>query len=252
MPRTLIAGNWKMNGLRADLAEIGKVAAGLPHEAGEVEILLCLPATLVHEGARQAAGTALRIGGQTCHTHEKGAFTGDVSARMLADAGASHVILGHSERRTAHGETSALVAAQARAALDAGLKVIICVGETLGEREAGNAMEVIAGQVDASLPEGVDSAFLVMAYEPVWAIGTGHVASVEQIAEAHGLIRSRLEAAFAARAADIPILYGGSMNPANAAGILAADNVNGGLIGGASLKAEDFLKICHLASAQPV
>lgn len=250
MARTLIAGNWKMNGLRADLEEV-RAVAGAPEAAGtRIDVLLCLPATLLREACVLAQGTALRLGGQTCHTAVKGAYTGDVSAHMLADAGASHVILGHSERRSVHGETSAMIAAQAEAALGAGLKAIICVGETLAEREGGQVLDVIAGQLGASIPEMASPGELVIAYEPVWAIGTGHVAGPVQIAEVHGLIRQHLRDRFGEAGSDIAILYGGSMNPANAAEILAVENVNGGLVGGASLRAVDFLQICAHAERQ--
>lgn len=232
-----------MNGLKASLAEIRTVAAELGAEGGPAEALLCVPATLVALAAEAARESALMIGGETCHTEERGAFTGDISAEMLADAGASHVIVGHSERRTVHGETNEQVAAQAAAALRAGLTPIICIGESLAQREAGETLDVVSSQIAGSLPDGAAAADLAIAYEPIWAIGTGRVASVEQIDEVHRAIRGNLAGRFGDGAADIPLLYGGSMKPDNAGEILAVADVNGGLIGGASLKAADFLAI---------
>jgi triosephosphate isomerase (TIM) len=243
MARTLIAGNWKMNGLRASLVEITAIAAGVTPAKENVEALICVPATLLSQAANQASGTALKIGGETCHTSEKGAHTGDISAEMLADAGASHVIVGHSERRADHGETSEMVAAQAAAALRAGITPIICIGETATERDSGKAVEVVTNMLRGSLPVGAAPASLVIAYEPVWAIGTGNVATVEAVDEMHTALRSCLNGVFGADAELIPILYGGSMKPDNAADLLAVKDVNGGLIGGASLKAVDFLSI---------
>jgi len=243
MPRTLIAGNWKMNGLRSSLAEILAIAAGVTPAKENVEALICVPATLLMQAAGHAEGTGLKIGGETCHPNEKGAHTGDVSAEMLADAGASHVIVGHSERRADHGETDAIVAAQAAAAVRAGLTPIICVGETEAERDSGKAIEVVVSMLKGSLPEGVPAANIIIAYEPVWAIGTGKVATVEAVEEMHTAIRAALIGVYGGDAELIPILYGGSMKPDNAAGLLAVKDVNGGLIGGASLKAADFLAI---------
>ena len=243
MSRTLIAGNWKMNGLRASLGEIEAIAAGVTPAKANVEALICVPATLLAAAAETAKGTGLMIGGETCHAVESGAHTGDVSAPMLADAGASHVIVGHSERRADHGETSEIVAAQAAAALKAGLTPIICVGETAEERDTGKAVEVVVGMLRASLPEGAAASSLVIAYEPVWAIGTGNVATVEAVDEMHTALRAALTDIYGADAAQLPILYGGSMKPGNAADLLAVRDVNGGLIGGASLKAADFLAI---------
>jgi triosephosphate isomerase (TIM) len=247
MSRVLIAGNWKMNGLKASLSQVQAVAAAVGSGHADVTALLCLPATLVAAGRQSAGATALRIGGQTCHHNVKGAHTGDISAQMLADAGASHVIVGHSERRADHGERDALVSAQASAALAASLVAIICVGESLAEREAGRTLERIESQLAGSIPDSAGAADFVIAYEPIWAIGTGKVASTGQIAEVHGAIRAWLSGRFGASGGETLILYGGSMNPANAAEILAVDNVNGGLIGGASLKAEDFLSIYRAA-----
>ena len=248
MPRTLIAGNWKMNGLVADLAQLEQVAAAVVASAEGPEVLLCLPATLIHAGAGKSTSSGLKIGGETCHAKAKGAHTGDISAEMLKDAGASYVIVGHSERRADHSESDKTVSGQASAALRAGLTPIICVGETLEQRDAGQVSEVITGQILGSIPADASPGSIVVAYEPVWAIGTGRVANVEQIGEAHMLIRDLLLQRFGTAGNETRILYGGSMNPTNAAEILAVTNVNGGLIGGASLKAEDFLAICRLAA----
>lgn len=252
MNRKLIAGNWKMNGLRADLPTIREVAAAVGVSAGGGDILLCVPATLLSDAAREAAGSSLSVGGQTCHSAEKGAFTGDISARMLRDLGASHVIVGHSERRTAYGETDEIVASQARAAVNAGLTPILCIGETLGERTAGETLQVIEGQLTGSLSGLESPSSLVLAYEPLWAIGTGTVATAAQIAEVHAFIRSFLMARYGEAGTGVRILYGGSLNPANAAEILPIPEVDGGLIGGASLKAADFLAIYTTACALTV
>lgn len=246
MPTKLAAGNWKMNGLGDSLAEIDALAAA--HPAPGCDLLICPPATLISRMAGRVSGTGLRVGGQDCHDATSGAHTGDISARMLADAGASHVILGHSERRADHGESDALVAAKAAAAAAAGLLPIICVGETLDEREAGDALSVVGGQLAGSVPR--DLTALVIAYEPVWAIGTGKVPTTDQIGEVHGFIRSELskmDAAFSA--ADTPILYGGSVKPENAAEIFAVADVDGALVGGASLKAQDFSGIIEALGA---
>ncbi|WP_323042275.1 triose-phosphate isomerase [Gemmobacter sp.] len=239
MARRLVAGNWKMHGLGADLAEVAAVAAA---PAAGCEVLLCLPATLLHRGAALAQGR-IALGGQDCHRAGQGAHTGDISAAMLADAGATHVILGHSERRADHAETDAMVAAKAQAAQGAGLVAVVCLGETLGDRDAGRTLEVVAAQLAGSVPEGVDLARLVLAYEPVWAIGTGRTPTEAQIAEVHGALRAGLAARFGAAAADVPLLYGGSVKPGNAAAIFAVPDVDGALVGGASLKAAEFLAI---------
>ena len=242
MTRTLIAGNWKMNGLKSSLGEIRDAAAGVGQGKAGVEALLCVPATLLTLAAEAAHGSALRVGGETCHAAESGAHTGDVSAEMLADAGATHVIVGHSERRTDHAESNEIVAAQAAAALRASLTPSI--GESLDQRKAGETLEFVASQIAGSIPDGATAEQIVIAYEPIWAIGTGEVATPDQIDEVHTAIRTRLTERFGAEAADlIPLLYGGSMKPGNAAEILAVKDVNGGLIGGASLKAADFLAI---------
>ncbi len=236
--RKLAAGNWKMNGTSAALAEIDALAEA--HPAPGCEVLICPPATLIHRAAQRAQGTAIAIGGQDCHHEPFGAHTGDIAAGMLTDAGASHVILGHSERRADHGETDELVHAKCEAALRAGLVAIVCVGETLAEREAGRTLEVVGRQVTGSLPDGASAAQVVVAYEPVWAIGTGHVPTMEQIGEVHGHIRALLAARFGAEGKGMRILYGGSVKPSNAAEIFAVAEVDGALVGGASLKAADF------------
>lgn len=240
-PTPLIAGNWKMNGLSASLAEAEAVAAGLGSTRARVAI--CPPATLVHRMAQVLSGAAVLIGGQDHRAEESGAYTGDVSAEMLADAGARLVILGHSERRAGYGESDALVADKVRAALRAGLEPIICVGETLEERKAGRALEVVTTQVKGSLPTELIGKTFSVAYEPVWAIGTGLTPTTPEIEEVHRAIRATLVEMFGEAGRAVPILYGGSVKPGNAAEILHASEVGGALVGGASLKAEDFLGI---------
>lgn len=241
MRRKLAAGNWKMNGLTADLAEAEALSDAHPDPT--CEVLLCTPATLLSRVSDVLIGTRVALGGQDCHSARSGAHTGDVSAEMLADAGASHVILGHSERRADHGETDAQVAAKARAAHAAGLTAVICLGETEGQRNAGDTLAVIAAQLAGSLPETATAANTVIAYEPVWAIGTGRTPTAEQIAEVHGFLRSRLTVTLPDQAAGIRLLYGGSVKPGNAAEIFAIPEVDGALVGGASLKAADFSAI---------
>lgn len=247
MTRTLIAGNWKMNGLKAALGEIEAVTNGVGSGTDGVDALLCLPATLISLAAEKASGSALSIGGETCHTAEIGAHTGDISAEMLADVGADYVIVGHSERRADHNESDSVVQSQAQAAARAGIVPIICIGESLEEREAGQTLDRMTSQLNGSVPSDADPAKLVIAYEPIWAIGTGKVADTEQIGEVHGAIRDWLVGKFSSAGETISILYGGSMKPGNAAEILAVKDVNGGLIGGASLKADDFLSIYSAA-----
>ncbi len=236
----LIAGNWKMNGLNSAIAELdAMIAAPTSPAAG---LLVCPPATLLAAFAERAKGSAVGIGAQDCHWEVSGAHTGDLSAEMLADAGATHIIVGHSERRADHGETDAIVRRKAEAVARAGLTAILCIGETLEQRDAGQTLEVIARQLEGSVP-AIDR--LVIAYEPVWAIGTGRTPTVEQVAEVH--------AAIAARMGGVQILYGGSVKPSNAAELLAVPHVGGALVGGASLKAADFLGIAAataLAGAQ--
>lgn len=245
--RKLAAGNWKMNGSKAALAEVRALLASLP-EPG-CDVLLCPPATLIAAMADLAQGSALRVGAQDCHPKVSGAHTGDLSAAMLADAGATHVILGHSERRADHGETDALVQAKADAAQAAGLVAIVCLGETEAQRDGGETLAVIGAQLDGSVPARSTAANLVIAYEPVWAIGTGRTPTLAQIAEVHGFLRTRLAARIGAAAADVPLLYGGSVKPGNAAEIFAVPDVDGALVGGASLKAADFAPIVAALSA---
>ena len=249
MARTLIAGNWKMNGSKDSVAEFEAMISQLEDLPEVADCLVCPPAILLPLFNEVARGR-IRLGGQTCHSEMCGAFTGDLSAEVLAEFGASHVIVGHSERRSMHGETDEIVASQALAAERAGLVPIICVGESLPEREAGLALNIVARQLANSIPnfEKEDQVFVV-AYEPIWAIGTGEVATPPQIAEVHGEMRRLLIERFGDRAASIPLLYGGSMKPGNAAEILSIPDVNGGLIGGASLKASDFMAIYAAASA---
>jgi triosephosphate isomerase len=241
--RPLVAGNWKMNGLGASLGEARQIAAAAPG-AGGPRVALCPPATLLQRLV-QAVGGAIEVGGQDCHPNAGGAFTGDISAEMLADAGATLVILGHSERRTLHGESDAVVRDKVLAALRAGLEPIVCVGETLAEREAGQTLEVIARQLAGSLPDELSGRAFSIAYEPVWAIGTGLTPTSEQIVEVHVRIRGEL----GGRGASAPILYGGSVKAGNAVEILALAEVGGALVGGASLKAADFLPIVQAAPA---
>ncbi|MDO9432426.1 MAG: triose-phosphate isomerase [Phenylobacterium sp.] len=242
-PTPLIAGNWKMNGLAASLSEAQAVAAAIG--GAKARVAICPPATLVARAASAVNGTALLLGGQDCRAEISGAFTGDVSAEMLADAGASLVILGHSERRAGYGETDSLVAAKVEAALRAGLEPIICVGETLEERKAGKALEIVTGQVRGSLPASLAGKAFSVAYEPVWAIGTGLTPTTPEIEEIHIAIRATLVEVFGDHGKTPPILYGGSVKPSNANEILHAAEVGGALVGGASLKAEDFLGIIN-------
>jgi triosephosphate isomerase len=247
--RPLIAGNWKMNGTSASLAEIEKVAAAVKAAPPPADVLICPPTTLIERAAKTAAGR-IAIGGQDCHTEISGAFTGDVSAEMLKDAGASAVIVGHSERRQYHHETDAMVAAKAKAAWRAGLTAIICIGETEDQRAENNALHVCSSQIAGSVPEGAVGANTAVAYEPIWAIGTGKTASSSDIAQMHGHIRKDLVRRLGDAGNTIRILYGGSMKPSNAAEILAIRDVSGGLIGGASLKSEDFEAIFSAVAAK--
>lgn len=239
----MIAGNWKMNGLGASLTEAEALSAALASESAACRVALCPPATLIARLAGAVAGGAVEVGGQDCHAEASGAFTGSISAGMLADAGASLVILGHSERRAGFGETDADVAAKVEAALAAGLEPIICVGETLQQREAGDAVAVVSSQVSGSLPASLSGKPFAVAYEPVWAIGTGLTPTLEQIEEVHAAVRAAMVARLGEGGRVAPILYGGSVKPSNAAEILAVAEVGGALVGGASLKAEDFLGI---------
>jgi triosephosphate isomerase len=242
--RPLVAGNWKMNGLNASAAQLDKIVAGAAKLPPNVDILVCPPFTLVAGFAVRARGTRVAIGGQDCHAQVSGPHTGDVSAEMLADAQASAVIVGHSERRGEHHETDAEVRAKALAARRAGLFAIVCVGETRAERDAGKARDVVGAQLDGSLPDG--PADFVVAYEPVWAIGTGLTPTPGDVGDTHGFIRQRLAARYGQAADAIRILYGGSVKAANAKELLAVDNVDGTLVGGASLNAEEFLAIASV------
>lgn len=240
--RPLIAGNWKMNGLRADGAALARAVAG---GAGiSCELVVCPPATLLAAAAEALSGGRVGLGGQDCHAKAKGAHTGDISAAMLADIGCSHVIVGHSERRTDHGEDDATVNAKAKAAHAAGLIAIVCVGESEADRDSGRTLQVVGGQVEGSLPAGATAANTVVAYEPVWAIGSGRTPTPEQIREVHGHIRTTVAQCLGQPASDaMRLLYGGSVKPGNAAEILALADVDGALVGGASLSADDFLAI---------
>jgi triosephosphate isomerase len=239
----LIAGNWKMNGLKAATTEFEAMLAGAPAVMGKADLLVCPPVTLLAAFADKARGTGLVVGAQDCHPKASGAHTGDISAEMLADAGAKAIIVGHSERRADHGESDALVRQKAEAAWRAGLTAIVCIGETQAHRDGGQTLDICSGQLKGSLPEGATSANLVVAYEPVWAIGTGLTPTTADVEQVHRFIREALTDRFKAEGALIRILYGGSVKPSNAAELMAVANVNGALIGGASLKAVDFLAI---------
>ncbi|MEO9895266.1 MAG: triose-phosphate isomerase [Paracoccaceae bacterium] len=241
MRRQIAAGNWKMNGLSADLAEV--VTIGEAAQKAGCEVALCLPATLLSQAVAKGLPKALKLGGQDCHTETNGAFTGDISANMLADAGADCVITGHSERRQSHGETNGQVAAKTRAAWGAGLTAIICVGETEAQYRAGQTLDVLEAQVAGSLPTDATADNTILAYEPIWAIGTGLTPTTREIAASHAHLRSCLQDA------NIPILYGGSVNATNATEIMSLGDVDGGLVGGASLTADKFTPIITVLEA---
>ena len=245
--KKLAAGNWKMNGTTAALDEMRTLLAA--HPAPACEMLLCPPATLIAQAAYHTKGKALHIGGQDCHAKASGAHTGDISAAMLKDAGASHVILGHSERRADHAETNAQVKAKAEAALAAQLIAIVCLGETEAQRDAGETLALCGNQLHGSIPAGATAANVVIAYEPVWAIGTGRTPTLDQIAEVHAFLRAELVKALGEDGQGVRILYGGSVKPSNAAEIFAVKDVDGALVGGASLKAVDFGAIVAALSA---
>jgi len=247
MRRPIVAGNWKMNGLSASIAELDLMIKGYaPALAARVDLLVCPPFTLIEEFAAAASGSKVLIGAQDCHPKASGAHTGDISAEMLKDCGARAVIVGHSERRADHGESDALVRAKAEAAHRAGLMAVICAGEALSDREAGKTLDIVGRQLKGSVPDGLTGDNTVIAYEPVWAIGTGKTPTVEDIAEVHGLIRRELSARFGEAAGQaVRILYGGSVKPENARTLLQARDVDGALVGGASLKAKDFLGIAE-------
>ena len=239
--RKLVAGNWKMHGTAQSIDEIVRIAAALPTG---VDVALCLPATLIERAARAVPG--LPIGAQDVHSEAKGAFTGDVAAHQLHDAGAEFVIVGHSERRDGHREDDGQVRAKALAAMAAGLKIILCVGESLAVREAGDAVAIVSAQLDASLPPTPVEA---VAYEPIWAIGTGRIPSLDDISVMHSALRQRLASAYGEAGEAVRLLYGGSVKPSNAAEIFGVPNVDGALVGGASLTAADFLPIVEAAAA---
>src|SRR5438445_1940874 len=242
--RPLIAGNWKMNGLKASMAEFEAMLNGASEVAAKADLLVCPPATLIAAFAEKARGAEmLAVGAQDCHPGASGAHTGDISAEMLADAGAKAIIVGHSERRADHGETDALVRQKAEAAWRAGLTAIVCIGETREQRDAGQTLDICGGQLRGSLPDGSTGANLVVAYEPIWAIGTGLTPTTGDVEQVHRFIRGVLTERFKAEGGKIRILYGGSVKPSNAAELMAVANVNGALVGGASLKATDFLAI---------
>lgn len=244
--RPLIAGNWKMNGLKSSMAEFEAMLAGASDVAGKADLLVCPPATLIADFAERArASKTLGVGAQDCHAKPSGAHTGDISAEMLADAGARAIIVGHSERRADHGETDVMVRQKAEAVWRAGLTAIVCIGETQHQRDQGQTLDICRGQLNVSLPDASRADNLVVAYEPVWAIGTGLTPTVGDVEQIHRFIRELLMARFKGEGARIRILYGGSVKPSNAAELMAVANVNGALVGGASLKAADFLAIAR-------
>ena len=244
--RPLVAGNWKMNGTSASLNELRAIGHGfMTGLDAETDALICPPATLLAHASEVLKNTPVKVGGQDCHARESGAHTGDISAEMLKDAGASHVIVGHSERRTDHGETDSMVRAKAEAAWRAGIIAIICIGETKAERELGSTLDILSRQIAGSVPPTATGHNTVIAYEPVWAIGTGLTPTAADVAEAHAHIRAELKELLSAESARTRILYGGSVKPANAVELLAVNNVDGALVGGASLKSADFLGIAE-------
>ena len=241
--RPLVAGNWKMNGLQASIGVLKAIIDGA-RTLGDVDIIVCPPATLIASFAAAARGTRVNIGGQDCRAEASGAYTGDISAEMLRDAGAAAVIVGHSERRRYHGETDSIVRAKALAARRAGLLGIVCIGETRAQRDSGHANDVVRTQLDGSLPDGCDD--IVVAYEPVWAIGTGSTATPDDVRAMHGFIRKQLTSRFGDAGQAVRILYGGSVKPENAKELLGIENVDGALVGGASLNAGEFLAIARI------
>jgi triosephosphate isomerase len=242
----MVAGNWKMNGTSASLPELRSIVAAFGHvHMPACDTLICVPATLLWRAQSAVADSAVRLGGQDCHFSDSGAHTGDIAAPMLADAGASHVIVGHSERRADHAETDDVVRSKAEAAWRAGLVAVICIGETRDQRDDGETLDVLTRQLAGSVPDGMTGSNTIIAYEPVWAIGTGLTPTAEDIKKVHAFIRAQLEGRFADEAARTRVLYGGSVKPDNAAEILQLEHVDGALVGGASLKARDFLAICE-------
>jgi triosephosphate isomerase (TIM) len=246
--RPLIAGNWKMNGLKASVTEFDAMLAGAPGVTGRADLLVCPPATLIAGFAERARGSQVAVGAQDCHPKQLGAHTGDISAEMLGDAGATAIVVGHSERRADHGESDQLIRQKAEAVWRAGLTAIVCIGETREQRDAGQTLDICRTQLGLSLPDRATAAKLVVAYEPVWAIGTGLTPTVADVEQIHRFIRELLVARFNGEGASMRILYGGSVKPSNARELLAVPNVNGALVGGASLKAADFLAIAGSCS----
>lgn len=245
--KQLIAGNWKMNGRLADGIALARTVAMSVPSVGTADVLICPPATLLGTVAAAVADSPVMVGGQDCHAEASGAHTGDVAAEMLVDLGASHVIVGHSERRADHGEGDSVVAAKATAALRAGLVPIVCIGETEAQRDDGLTLDVVVPQLQNSVPGGARADAIVLAYEPVWAIGTGRTPTVEEVAQVHAALRRAAQDRWGEAAGDLRILYGGSVKPGNAAELLAVADVDGALVGGASLKADDFLDIVGAA-----
>jgi len=241
--RPLVVGNWKMNGLRKSSNELLRITQDAVKLPRHIDLVVCPPATLVANFAGLARGSRVRIGAQDCHPEPSGAYTGDISAEMLADAGAVMVIIGHSERRSYHKETDAQVRVKTLAAWRAGMTAIVCIGETRAERESRQTLDVVGRQLSGSLPEGGRSENLVIAYEPVWAIGTGLTPTPADVAEVHRLIRTRLVERYSKAGEAMRILYGGSVKPSNAQELMKVENVDGALVGGASLKSEEFLAI---------
>ncbi len=245
--RPLVAGNWKMNGTLASLREVDELKERMSGAPASCDVMICPPFTLLFPMGERLKGSGIAMGGEDCHWEVFGAHTGDISAEMIAETGASACIVGHSERRADHGETDEIVRRKAAAAHRAGLVAIVCIGETIGEREAGRTLEVVSTQLKGSVPKGAKAESTIIAYEPVWAIGTGHTPTVEQVEEVHAHIRRELEDIVGAQAPAVRILYGGSVKPSNAAELMAVENVNGALVGGASLKAADFHGIIEAA-----
>jgi triosephosphate isomerase len=243
--KPLVAGNWKMNGTRESLNELKAMGAGVETLAAKIDTLICPPATLLYVATALLTDSKLQIGAQDCHTKQSGAFTGDISAEMIADCFGTHAIVGHSERRTYHREDDAVVRAKAHAAIEAGLTAIVCIGETEADRKAGATLDVLKMQLAGSVPDGATAQAVVIAYEPVWAIGTGLTPTAADVEEAHAFMRAELVARFGSEGAKMRILYGGSVKPSNAVELMGIANVDGALIGGASLKSADFLAICQ-------
>lgn len=244
--RPLVAGNWKMNGVRESLNELKAIAAGVEPLSRKIDTLICPPATLLYVSTALVTDSPLKIGAQDCHTAQSGAFTGDISAAMIADSFGTFAIVGHSERRTFHKEDDPLVQRKAAAAIEAGLTAIVCIGETEAERKAGATLDVLKAQLAGSVPDGATAESVVIAYEPVWAIGTGLTPTATDVEQAHSFMRAELKARFGGEGAKMRILYGGSVKPSNALELMGIANVDGALIGGASLKSADFLAICQV------